>query len=284
MDTGSDHGLLIFGCGVSFIDPVDLERRVGQELLKLRVRRHAERALASEERGPFAEPEILTLRERLARPRTPTLYRIDRWQPPGSRVMLAAQFKAGKTTLIGNYIRCLADGDDWLGQDLVSATSGAIALLDFEMAVSQLDDWLQAQRIRRDDKVIAIPMRGYASAFDILDPHVRDRWVKRLKVLGAEALILDCLRPVLDALGLDEHRDAGRFLVAFDALLREADIADAVVVHQPRSVPRVSQGHTSEVVSECPSSPYGEGRSGHSDQPIQIPTSVPEVTHGVRRF
>jgi hypothetical protein len=49
-------------------------------------------------------------------------------------------------------------------------------------------------------------------------------------VLGVEVLILDCLRPVLDALGLDEHRDAGRFLVAFDHLLREADISDALVV------------------------------------------------------
>ena len=27
---------------------------------------------------------------------------------------------------------------------------------------------------------------------------------------------------MLDALGLDEHREAGRFLVAFDALLAEA--------------------------------------------------------------
>ena len=42
--------------------------------------------------------------------------------------------------------------------------------------------------------------------------------------------MLDCLRPVLDALGLDEQREAGRFLVAFDALLAEAGIADALVI------------------------------------------------------
>lgn len=36
---------------------------------------------------------------------------------------------------------------------------------------------------------------------------------------------------MLDALGLDENKDAGRFLVAFDALKAEAGISEGVVVH-----------------------------------------------------
>src|SRR5688572_840423 len=189
------------------------------------------RILEAEERGPILEPEILTLRERLAMPRTEPMWRVARWQQKSARVLLPAQFKSGKTTLIGNYVRCLADGDDWLGQDFVSATAGAIALLDFEMSAVQMDDWLRSQRIRRDDKVLAIPMRGNAAVFDILDTCRRSRWAKRLKVAGVETVVLDCLRPVLDAIGLDEHREAGRFLVAFDALLREADVHEAVIVH-----------------------------------------------------
>jgi hypothetical protein len=39
------------------------------------------------------------------------------------------------------------------------------------------------------------------------------------------------LRPIFDAHGLDENRDAGRFLTAFDALLIEADIPEALIVH-----------------------------------------------------
>lgn len=42
--------------------------------------------------------------------------------------------------------------------------------------------------------------------------------------------MLDCLRPVLDVLGLDENRDAGKFLVAYDALLDEAGIGDSLLV------------------------------------------------------
>src|SRR5262249_17761281 len=39
------------------------------------------------------------------------------------------------------------------------------------------------------------------------------------------------LRPILDALGLDESHEAGRWLVGFDALLRDAGIPEACVVH-----------------------------------------------------
>ena len=43
-------------------------------------------------------------------------------------------------------------------------------------------------------------------------------------------MIIDCLRPILDALGLDEHRDAGRFLVAFDALLAKPSSATRLLI------------------------------------------------------
>jgi hypothetical protein len=50
--------------------------------------------------------------------------------------------------------------------------------------------------------------------------------------------MLDCLRPVLDALGLDEQHEAGRFLVALDALLDEARIPEALIIQH--------MGHTNE--------------------------------------
>jgi hypothetical protein len=46
------------------------------------------------------------------------------------------------------------------------------------------------------------------------------------------------LRPCLDAIGLDENHDAGKFLVAFDALLAEAGISEAMVVQH--------MGHSNE--------------------------------------
>jgi hypothetical protein len=59
-----------------------------------------------------------------------------------------------------------------------------------------------------------------------------------LRDINTEYLLLDCLRPVLDALGLDEKDEAGQFLVGLDALLRDAGISEACVVQH--------MGHTNE--------------------------------------
>lgn len=211
--------------------------RVQAAIESERVKREARRLLDAEERGPVTPPVVESLRARLARPRAVTPWRIEGWQPQGTRAMLAAQFKAGKTTLIGNLIRSLVDGDPFLGAYSVRPIDGSVVLLDFEMG-NQLDDWLQAQRIQNDDRVIVVPMRGRAAAFNILDPETRAEWARRLALVQCSYLIADCVRPIMDGLGLDEHRDAGRLLVSFDALLSECNVTEGVLVHH--------MGHTGE--------------------------------------
>src|SRR5688572_9992842 len=98
--------------------PVDRELALEREKAACRIRRDAKKAIELEERGPVTMPAIATLRERLSLPRQETQWRIHGWQPQGSRVICAAQFKAGKTTLIGNTTRSLVDSDPFLGRDL----------------------------------------------------------------------------------------------------------------------------------------------------------------------
>lgn len=205
--------------------------RVVEELEKLRIRESARRLWQTESRPPAQIPEILTLAERLQRPIPPAQWRIEGWQPANSRVVLTAQYKAGKTTLTGNLSRALVDGTWWLDAAPTAPVAGNVTILDFEMSERQIDEWLSDQGIQNKDKVVIVPLRGKASAFDIIDPEIRSQWAQRLRNASTEYCIFDCLRPVLDALGLDEHRDAGRFLVAFDALLDEAGVADALLVH-----------------------------------------------------
>jgi hypothetical protein len=200
---------------------------VKKELLKRRVKRTVD-AL---ERTPAVLPAVLTLRERLALPRPETTWRITDVQAAGHRVLLAAQFKAGKTTFVVNVIRSLVDGDQFLNRYAVAPVIGTVALFDFEMSDRQLDDWYRVHGILNDDRVLVIPMRGAASTFDIQDAHWREYWVQFLKEHEVKYLVLDCLRPVLDALGLNEHTETGLFLTAFDQLLREAEIPEALVVH-----------------------------------------------------
>ena len=109
--------------------------------------------LKEEERGNIVLPSVLTLQQRFERPRETTRYRIDGWQPVNARVILAAQFKAGKTTTVGNLVRSLVDGDPWLGDAQVLPVAGRVTILDNEMSESQAEDWLRKQGIRNSDRV-----------------------------------------------------------------------------------------------------------------------------------
>lgn len=158
----------------------------------------------------------------------PATYRIDDLWPMGGRVLLAAQYKSGKSTLVGNLLRALVDGDDFLGRWKPRSVS-RVTLLDTELDEAMLRRWLRDQGIRHTDAIDVVSLRGKVGTFNILDDTTRAEWAERIG--PTDVLVLDCLRPCLDALGLSEDKEAGRFLVAFDALCREAGAAEATMVH-----------------------------------------------------
>lgn len=234
-----DHRDIPWSDGSGSGDPdVGREIRIADELDRLRTQREARRRLDAEERGPILTPEIITLAELLTEPEPAVTWRIRDWQPTETRVMLAATRKSGKTTLVGSLVRALVDGDDWLGRDAVVPVAGTVAIIDTEMSRTQLRAWLRAQRIQHADRVHLVPLRGQAATLDLLDRACLARWAAWLRARDVRYLVLDCLRPVLDAIGLDESRESGRYLVALDALLREAAIPEACIVHH--------MGHTGE--------------------------------------
>ena len=207
--------------------PTPLDKRVEAE----RIRRQARRIVDAEERPAAGFPEIRTLTDLLAEGVPPIEWRIADMQPAGTRVVLAAQFKAGKTITVANLVRSLVDGDPFLGRFTVQPVDGIVAIVDFEMSPRQLLGWLQDQGIRNTDKVLPVCLRGNGTAFDILTVEGRQRWVDTLTQHHVEYVVWDCLRPVVDALGLDEHTGIGPLLVSFDQLLAEAGVPDASVIH-----------------------------------------------------
>lgn len=204
---------------------------VAAELRRLRIQAEARRKLAAETSPPLPRPAPVLLSELLAEPDEPTEYRIDGLLPIGARVVLAAQYKAGKTTLMGNVIRSLVDGVPFLGVHQVTPTRRRVVALDTEMGRKTLRRWLRDQRISAPDRVAVVALRGRVSSFDVLDPAVRREWASEVRAQDPGVLILDCLRPVLDALGLDENTDAGRVLVALDEIADSAGVDELIVVH-----------------------------------------------------
>lgn len=214
-----------------------LDVYVERDLLNLRSRHQARELFQAEQRVGRAlqRPDPVQLGAFLAEPDLPVAYRVDKLWPSGGRIVLAAKNKAGKTTLTGNLIRSLADGDPFLDTFFVQPVQ-RVVLIDDEMSEQQLRSWLRRQGIAKVDAVDVVLLRGRASTFDILDPQVRSEWAQAIG--PADVLIFDCLRPALDALGLDESHESGRFLEALDALMAEAGIGELLLVHH--------MGHTDE--------------------------------------
>ena len=208
---------------------LDFERRVSDEVLRLRVRERAQRVLRIEV-SPVT-PDPVTLAQLLTEPDEDIVYRINELLPFNGRVVLAAQRKSGKTTLVGNLIRCLADGGDFLDKYTVTQPDGRIVNLDFEMPRGLARQWLRDQNVIRTDNVVFWNLRGSAAAFDLTDRGILKQWAQRLKAIECGFLIIDPLRPILDSIGLDENKDAGRFLVTIDELMELSGIPEMVLVH-----------------------------------------------------
>lgn len=185
----------------------------------------------TQQESAAAGPDFVLLDDFLAIEDEPTQWRIDGLWPVGGRVVAAAQFKAGKTTMRDNVVRALVDKEQFLGKFDVTPPEGRVVIIDNELDERMLRRWLRDQNISNTHQVAVLPLRGRVGTFNLLDRATRARWAAKLRAVDAAVVVLDCLRPVLDALGLSEDKDAGRFLVAFDALLNEAGVSEGLVNH-----------------------------------------------------
>ncbi|MCA1707335.1 MAG: bifunctional DNA primase/polymerase, partial [Actinobacteria bacterium] len=217
--------------GVKDTNSPDFEAAVNKRLIALQAEDEARRRLRKQTNGTTARPNLVTLDEFLDEPDQSTRYRIDGLLPVDGRVILAAQYKSGKTITMGNCIRALADRAAFLGRFPVNRPDGRIALLDNESPPGQLRSWIRDQGIKDRDRILVETIRGRLSVFDIMDPSIRREWAALFRASEVRVLIVDCLRPLLDAVGLDEHRDAGRYLIALDELADSAGVGELIVVH-----------------------------------------------------
>lgn len=202
--------------------------KVAERVESLRVTAEARRRLAAENAAEHPILAPVPLADLLAEPDEEAAYLVGDVWPADGRVLFAAQFKAGKTTMVGNLVRSLADGDLFL-DTYKSRQVERVVLLDDELSPRMVKQWLREQDIQHPDRVAVMPMRGRLSGFDVTSPEVRAKWVEAIG--PADVLIVDCLRPLMDALGLNEHSEAGVVLTGLDELMSEAGIGQLMVVH-----------------------------------------------------
>lgn len=115
---------------------------LARELRALRDRRRAKLIDAEIEAAshPLPPVDFGSLDEILARGEV-TKWRVSDFLPVEGRLLLSAQRKAGKTTMIGNLARSLLTGDPFLGKYAVEPIAGSIMILNYEVSGSTLAGW-----------------------------------------------------------------------------------------------------------------------------------------------
>lgn len=150
--------------------------------------------------------------------------------PYEGRANMFAAYKGGKTSTVVNLIWSLTTGEPYLGRFPLERGPLKVALLDTEMTEGTLRSWLAKRGVCADgEKFKYWILRGAVSAFDPLDDDNRAQWADLLAPF--DFIILDNLRPSLDALGLDENSEIGKYLTHFDMLVKEAGAVGSMIVH-----------------------------------------------------
>lgn len=190
------------------------EIAVQGELRKLRIRTEARRRFDDERAAELvAGFDVGTPDEILARPDEPAA-RVEGLIGWGASTLVVAQRKTGKTTLTLNLARSLILGEPFLGRT-VTAITGRVALLNFEVSARQIATWCRDAGIP-GARMTLVNMRGHGNPFgadaalDALAEHLD----------GVESLIVD---PFGAAFTGDNENDAGqvrRWLSRVEAFAR----------------------------------------------------------------
>jgi AAA domain len=233
------------------------EVEVEVQLLRMKARQEAQRRLDAEEAEDRPPPEVTDLAALLAEPEDEVEDRVAGLWPKDGNVVLAAQRKAGKTTLVGNLVRSLVDGDGFLeppgpfsnpdrrGFDVVQlADDERVLVADLELSRRTLRKWLRDQKVGNVDRVLAESFRGRLDLFDVLDEARRQMWADYLAENRVRVLVVDPLAPLLAFYGHEENDNTGvaRVLAGLDQLKAAAGVEELLVVHHMGHGPERSRG------------------------------------------
>lgn len=211
-------------------EPSAYDRAVETELLKMRIRKDAQAALAALENPPVP-PEPFDhglLVDVLARPAGPPM-RVEGLVPSEAGVLLVAQRKTGKTTFCLNYARSLLTGTDFLGRFPVVPLSahGRVAFLNFEVSGAQLARWADEVGVPQD-RFLLVNLRGRRNP--LKDPDDRQALADLLRAHQVEVVLVDPFGRAFTGTDQNSAGEVGAWLVDLDLFVRaEVGATDLVL-------------------------------------------------------
>jgi RecA-family ATPase len=220
-----------------YVEEIELtpyERAVRAKFAEMRVVDDAKQMLSTLKAGQAPPLEGRSLTEFLAEIEDEERYRVAELWPAQGRVLLAAQAKSGKTTMVAaNLIPALVDGGEFLGRYEVEKVTRRVVYLNMEVGTRTMRRWLMESKIDNTGKITVANLRGKAAALSLNTEAGRKKFGAWLADNDAEIVILDPLAPVLASLGLDENNnaDVATFFAWWSEALMLGNVVDDLVVH-----------------------------------------------------
>lgn len=225
-------------------DTDERAEKVAAQVEWLRTQRDARALLAAE--GWTPPPSQGSWAEQIEQGDEPLSWLISELAFEGANVVINAQAKSGKTSLMLNMIHSMLSGDALFGHfDVAALPEGrSVAWWNAELAERQAKTWLRAFTLPRAADFHPLHLRGYAMPFEV--ESVEDWAVEWLRERRVSVWVLD----PLSALYMGEENsntELGAWLSALDRIKRRAGVETAFIVH-----------HVSETVAEESDNPNAD--------------------------
>ena len=137
--------------------------------------------------GPPVEP--IQMDEYINQTGVKTKYLIESLALWESTVILFAQAKVGKTTLVFNLLRAIADEEPFLAAFTVAETNGKIGFLNYELTDDLCRTWAKRIPMSNTDRVMFWNLRGQNNPFRSRE--AMKEFAAQVQPIDIETLILD---------------------------------------------------------------------------------------------
>lgn len=207
-----------------------------EEYQRQRRNRDARRRLDQEDAlASWSPPEsTFTVADELLVEDDPVPFTIESLCKQGHNTLLLAQYKVGKTTLLGNVMRALTDGERFLDRFAVRPLAGRVGFWNYELQPDEFRDFLRRLGVRRPERASVLNLRGHR--MPLTADHVEQWAVDWLKTREVEVWMPDPWARAMSGNG-DENSnsDVTRMTETLDVIKREAGVSDLfVTAHTPR--------------------------------------------------
>jgi hypothetical protein len=155
-------------------------------------------------------------------------WRCDGLLAQGGRLLVQAQYKAGKTTMLLNLARCLATGGHFLGRFDTTPVEGNVGYLNYEVSEALFLRWARQVGVPLD-RLYVNNLRGMANPFR--NERDLERLADRLLEHEVYSLIVDPYARAFNGDDLDRTGPAVAFTNALDRLAELADLSEISIAN-----------------------------------------------------